>query len=751
MKKSTLFVAVFLLTASRLLALSDSAAFTVSATSICERQYITVTNTSTSLNPSHTSYEWNFGYSSSPYNSYLTNPTGFITYGSAGSPTIQLIQRDSTSGTVSITYRVITVLPVPYFTGTSILPTDGVLSCLHDSVVMTAGTSFPSTLAWTRPGGVHDTGASIIARTAGTYTLVAVSGAGCASYPATWTVTQAPVPTVSVQLYADGGFSSTADSLRICASTHPGLNLSVTGAISSVLWNTGSTMWSLPADSTRKYAVTVTDMYGCTAKDSMYVKILASPSAALTVYPLTPPCVGDTIIASLPRVPGYHYLWSDMSTNDTIMFTTWAGYDATVTDSNGCTAHTGWHSAGFNPLPSPMTVSAACSLTVATIDPGARYQWYQYMTPVSGATSALYVVPITNFYKVMETDSNGCVNFSPIVSVTACPTFDSCTVHPQPVPSVITGLACAVGASVTADTFQWYRNSVPIPGSDTQYLAISLPGYYSVRATNHWGCTSVSSAVLDSCGGPTPISDTCTLHPQATPTVLTGVHCVVGSSESADTFLWYRNGLPIASSDTQFLPITLPGFYSVKCTNRWGCSMTSAVVVDSCPSTIITPPADTCTTHPQATPTVLTGINCRVGSSVTAASYLWYENGSAIPASNMQYLAISSSGFYSVKATNVWGCSATSESVMANCDVTGVASVQNDAALKVYPNPTTDAVTIELAGTFTASIRSITGQLMARADGNASLNVSLKDFPSGMYSVEIRNDKQVFNATIIKQ
>lgn len=75
----------------------------------------------------------------------------------------------------------------------------------------------------------------------------------------------------------------------------------------------------------------------------------------------------------------------------------------------------------------------------------------------------------------------------------------------------------------------------------------------------------------------------------------------------------------------------------------------------------------------------------------------------------------------------------------------------NDETISIYPNPATDAVYF---GDFTGevSVRDASGQLLLeRTSVGQGTGIYVADFPSGVYFLELFNERTVFHRPIIKQ
>ncbi|HLP20327.1 MAG TPA: gliding motility-associated C-terminal domain-containing protein [Chitinophagales bacterium] len=103
---------------------------------------------------------------------------------------------------------------------------------------------------------------------------------------------------------------------------------------STYLWSTGATTKTIIVTTSNTYSVTVTGANGCTTADTTEVTINALPTVDLG-GPYTK-CQGTVTLDA--GNPGGTYLWSDNSTNQTLVVSASGDYEVTVTDINGCSA-----------------------------------------------------------------------------------------------------------------------------------------------------------------------------------------------------------------------------------------------------------------------------------------------------------------------------------------------------------------------------------------------------------------------------
>ena len=101
--------------------------------------------------------------------------------------------------------------------------------------------------------------------------------------------------------------------------------------------------------------------------------------------------------------------------------------------------------------------------------------------------------------------------------------------------------------------------------------------------------------------------------------------------------------------------------------------------------------------------------NGQLISSVTGVSYQWYLNGNPIAGANQISYTPTQQGNYTVEVFFQDACSKTS--LPYNFISTGVSDWKNED-FKIYPNPSSNAVTIEGLGNQSVELRSMSGQLI---------------------------------------
>ena len=267
------------------------------------------------------------------------------------------------------------------------------------------------------------------------------------------------------------------------------------GAIDSVWWTPPTDLSQsnianpiASPSSTIDYVLHLRNQYGCIDLDTVSITIFPLPGPQIQTNGPASFCMGDSVtLTAVDTTNGtVTYLWNTGSTNQNITVDTTGTYAVTITNSIGCSGIT---SINVTANPPPLIfagndVGFCQSTTVALCAIGGlTYAW----TPAFGLSDTTIACPTagptsTTTYIVYGTDGNGCTSSDTIV------------VALFPPPSVpIISRNVGVLTSTAAVTYQWYFNSVLIPGATNQSYTPTQNGNYYVVTTDANGCQSYSS------------------------------------------------------------------------------------------------------------------------------------------------------------------------------------------------------------------------------------------------------------------
>jgi hypothetical protein len=378
----------------------------------------------------------------------------------------------------------------------AITPSGSLAICSGSSTLLNAVTGTGYSYQWydgasAIPGA---TTSSHLVSGAGNY-LVSVTGAGsCSSTSAVVTVSINPLPITTASASGPLNFCP-GDSVTFTATAGADYSFqwySLSGAI------TGATNIMYQAGSDGTYHAVVTNSYGCSANTVPFtVSLYPVPAATVTYSGPLSFCPGGNVIIFASAGSGYTYQW--YSGGGAITGATGNSYTATgsgddyaiITTANGCTTTTNSShvveiavpyisAGGITKFCSGGNVIISASTAGAS---GISYQWMKDSTIIPGATSSGYVVNVSGRYSCLVTISSSCFSVTNNIDVIVTPT---------PVP-VISFNGYELSTSPDYSAYQWYINTVTIPGA-TSYTEIPAEtGSFRVAVTDTNGCRGVSN------------------------------------------------------------------------------------------------------------------------------------------------------------------------------------------------------------------------------------------------------------------
>ncbi len=532
--------------------------------------------------------------------------------------------------------------------------------CNGGSVVLTANAG--AGYLWSNGATTQ----SINVTTTGSFTVTVTDALGCVA-------TSAPLATV---------INTTSSAINgpatFCNTTTANL---IASAGSSWLWNTGSTLQSLPVSTGGTYIVTVTNANGCTSSSSFSITALPSPSP--TISGANAICQGTTAQFTIGGIYN-SILWSNGSTLSTISATAAGTYTVTVTNSNGCSGSAS-HQLIINPLPIPVINGAAsiCQGNSTILDAGIGYTSYLWNNnsntqTISTNTGGTYTVTVT--------DNNGCSASSTL----------SVIILPLPVASISGNPIACADKNIILNAGAGFANYLWSNGNTTQQINPVQNGNYTVMVTDNNNCSASTSVNVIINPLPVPVingnAEICKND--------TSHLVVIGTFVS---YLWSN------SSSSSSISTIMPGIYTVSVTDINGCSGSTsfAVAVNQLPTPHITGDTIVCYGNPA---------NLETDSGYN--QYIW-SNGNTGAAINTTM-----PGTYIVTVTDGKGCT---NSVSANVIVNalpqpviigtpficaGSVSVLNAGSFSSYVwsnSATTQIQNTPLAGTYTVTVTNNNG------------------------------------------
>ncbi|MFN0212667.1 MAG: T9SS type A sorting domain-containing protein, partial [Saprospiraceae bacterium] len=247
---------------------------------------------------------------------------------------------------------------------------------------------------------------------------------------------------------------------------------------------TGATTQPINLSNSGNYTVTVSNANACTASSSpTQVTVLALPPTPL-IIPSGPTifCQGNSVI--LNSNAANTYLWSTGATTQAINVSNSGNYTVTVSNANACTASSSPTQVTVLALPpapliTPNGPTIFCQGNSVMLNSNAAntYLWS------TGATTQTINVSNSGNYTVTISNANDCTASSSATQV---------TVHPLPLPPVIT-MNGNVLSTNNATGIQWFLNGGIIANATGQSFTPTQSGNYTVSFTDANGCQSESA------------------------------------------------------------------------------------------------------------------------------------------------------------------------------------------------------------------------------------------------------------------
>jgi hypothetical protein len=270
----------------------------------------------------------------------------------------------------------------------------------------------------------------------------------------------------------------------------------------------GATDSTWNAVNTGSYTLTVSGGNICTKSSTAKpVTIKPLPNASFSVNGATTICSGGSVTLTAPTISGYTYTWLKDGTSaggGNTKVVKLSGIYTVIAKLGTCvdTANNNVNVV-VNQLPvasvsalTPITfcIGDSCLIAATPAANGFSYEWHNGTPAISTTSLPYYSALTTGTFKVMITDTNGCVSK---LSATSVKTKQ----NPLPVASIsVTGsttIPLAGSTKLNASpssgvTWQWYLNGNTIAGATTKQLIVTSGGNYTV-AVNKLGCIGFSS------------------------------------------------------------------------------------------------------------------------------------------------------------------------------------------------------------------------------------------------------------------
>lgn len=323
------------------------------------------------------------------------------------------------------------------------------------------------------------------------------------------------------------------------------------------------------------------------------------------------------------------------------------------------------------------------------------------------------VAPGTALIRYTVVNSCGSVMDSVLITVNPLPTVAAITAVFS---TVCTGASTILSDATAGGTWSSGSPAVATVSATTGVVTGVSSGTAMITytVTSGTGCTNYATYMVTVAasmpamgvlplGTATLCDDTSIIHMYVNP-VVTGI-----------TYQWMLNGVAIAGATNYDYLADTVGVYSVIVSNGVCSQVLSG-------TTVMVRPHATIGFNP---PNILfTG---------SFASYQWYLNGVAIPGATTSIVTISGNGLYTVKVTDVNGCSDSSAAYLVGPSY--VSAYAHLADVKIYPNPATSVLHIEAAVKVSVKLTSIDGKVVA--DQKDAKDMDVSKLANGLYLIMV--------------
>ncbi|GAB3695454.1 hypothetical protein GCM10027592_17770 [Spirosoma flavus] len=531
----------------------------------------------------------------------------------------------------------------------AVLVASSALSCSATSVTLTATTGFTSytfSAGASQVGG--STGNTATVNTAGTYSVSATNASGCVS---TTNVTVVGSSTATpVDLTASGTLSCSATSVTLTA-TAGFTSYTFSSGAAQIGGSAGNTA---TVSTTGVYSVSATNANGCVSTTSVTVTGSTTDSPVSLTASGTLSCSNTTV--TLTATAGFtSYVFSagasqvGGSSGNTATVNAAGTYSVTATNASGCQSTTNVTVTGSTTSsPVTLTVSSAlsCSATSVTLTATAGFASYTFSTgasQVGGSSGNTATVTTAGTYSVSAINASGCVsttNVTVVGSTTA-----------TPVSLTASGpLSCsAPSVTLTATpgftSYVFSAGAAQVGGSSGNTATVNTAGTYSVSATNANGCVSTTSVTVTGSTTASPVSLTASGTISCSNTTVT-----LTATPGFTSYIFSAGASQVGGSSGNTATVNTAGTYSVTAVNASGCQSTTSVLV---------------TGGTQSSPVALSAsgpLSCSTSTVTLTAtpgftSYVFSAGASQVGGSAGNTATVSTTGVYSVTATNSDGCS----------------------------------------------------------------------------------------------
>jgi gliding motility-associated-like protein len=183
----------------------------------------------------------------------------------------------------------------------------------------------------------------------------------------------------------------------------------------SYSWSNGLTTPTITVQQPGSYSVSITNQYGCSAKDT--IDVVAYPSPQITIAPANDTVICKNTAFTATATGGVNYTWSNSQSGPSINVSAPGTYVVTGTAANGCKNTDTLHVTEFTLPVSASNDTTLCSGQQIQLQAsgGTIFNW----SPSTGLNDPAIPNPIANAtgnitYYVTVTDANHCSNMDSV-------------------------------------------------------------------------------------------------------------------------------------------------------------------------------------------------------------------------------------------------------------------------------------------------------------------------------------------------
>lgn len=475
--------------------------------------------------------------------------------------------------------------------------TDTIILCAGEQVSLGAA-STGTALSWS----TGDTTSTIQVQTPGPVAVETTNALGCTATDSIF-VHEVPIPEPDI-LEPDG----------ICQDEIA--NLSLSQPYHQMIWSDGTIgVPNISISQAGSYSVEVSDTYGCTATDSVFVPAFETPHVTIVGDSIICPGESTVLTATGPWVTT---VWNTGSDNASIQANV-GDYSIEITDNNGCQ--------GYDDITveeRPVVTAAIAGDTAVCY--GNSVQLLCTMTGIDTSATVTWIGPSGQLFTQTVQGTGDYLYFTPeqsgmayllevLVDGYPCPVILTDTVelivHELPTPTIAAPEGLCVDSLATLSIGQTYSAIIWSTGAtDELFTSIAQYGLYSVDVVDENQCIGSDSVWIQDWGQPqVEILGETPICPGAT-TLLTVV----------DTFALYDWSTG-ASTPQEEVGL---GQYSVTVENNFGCPANTSITVEEWPQVYVGLEGDSTIC---AGDSVLLEFSM-VGMDTLANLTLWYQSAS---------------------------------------------------------------------------------------------------------------------------